>query len=94
MTKNERTLYVFALRYALTRHTYALSLVADEILAHKRDFETWELEQMITECRQHYPGPEFGGDSIDQPTCDRLMAELRAEVERRGVKHDSKRANN
>lgn len=39
LTKDERTVYVFALRYALPRHTYALSLVSDEILKRLDNFE-------------------------------------------------------
>ena len=49
MTKNERTVYVFALRYALPRHTYALSIVSREILSRLNDFEDWELDGMIRE---------------------------------------------
>lgn len=37
MTKDERTVYVFALRYALPRHTYALSIVSREILSRPHD---------------------------------------------------------
>ena len=47
LTKDERTVYVFALRYALPRHTYALSLVSDEVLKRLDDFEDWELDGMI-----------------------------------------------
>jgi hypothetical protein len=56
MTKDERTVYIFALRYALPRQTYALGLVAGEIMSKIHDFETWEVEQMIRECQQSYPG--------------------------------------
>ena len=41
MTKDERAVYVFALRYALPRHSYALSIVSQMILSRLNDFEDW-----------------------------------------------------
>lgn len=78
MTKNERTVYIFALRYALPRQTYALGLVAGEIMSKIHDFETWEVEQMIRECHQGYPG-----HWIDQQEADKFIAQLKVELAKR-----------
>lgn len=75
MTKDERTVYIFALRYALPRQTYALGLVAGEIMSKIHDFETWEIEQMIRECQQGYPG-----HWIDQLEADKFIAQLQNEL--------------
>ena len=83
LTKDERTIYVFALRYALPRHTYALSLVSDEILAKLDDFEDWELEGMARDCWIYYPALDCGGD-MDRQTADKFKAKLIAELEKRG----------
>jgi hypothetical protein len=78
MTKDERTVYVFALRYALPRQTYALGLVAGEIMSKIHDFETWEIEQMIRECHQDYPD-----QWIDQQEADKFIAQLQKELVKR-----------
>jgi hypothetical protein len=78
MTKGERTVYIFALRYALPRQTYALGLVAEEIMARIHDFETWEVEQMINECKQDYPG-----HWIDQQEADKFISQLETEIAKR-----------
>ena len=83
LTKDERTVYVFALRYALPRHTYALSLVAGEILTRLDNFEDWELDGMIRDCWIYYPALDCGGD-IDQRTADNFKGKLIAELEKRG----------
>lgn len=78
MTKDERTVYIFALRYALPRQTYALGLVAGEIMSKIHDFEAWEVEQMICECKQSYPG-----HWIDQREADKFIAQLQTELAKR-----------
>jgi hypothetical protein len=83
LTKDERVVYVFALRYALPRHTYALSLVAGEILTRLDSFEDWELDDMLRDCWIYYPALDFGGD-IDQRNADNFKAKLIAELEKRG----------
>lgn len=83
LTKDERTVYVFALRYALPRHTYALSLVSDEILKRLDDFEDWELDGMIRDCWIYYPALDFGGD-MDRQTADEFRSKLTAELKKRG----------
>ena len=62
MNKDERTVYVFALRYALPRHTYALSIVSQMILSRLDAFEDWELDGMIRDCWIYYPALDCGGD--------------------------------
>lgn len=44
ISRDARTVLVFALRYALPRHTYALSLVSGYIKLHINSFEDWEIE--------------------------------------------------
>lgn len=78
MTKDERTVYIFALRYALPRQTYALGLVAGEIMSKIHEFETWEVEQMIRECQQGYPG-----HWIDQQEADMFISQLETELAKR-----------
>ena len=78
MTKDERAVYIFALRYALPRQTYALGLVAGEIMARIHDFETWEVKQMINECQQSYPG-----NWIDQREADKFISQLETELAKR-----------
>lgn len=101
LTKDERTVYVFALRYALPRHTYALSIVSNEILAKLDDFEDWELEGMARDCWIYYPSLAMYGDidrekadefrdklisELGQRGRDDMIAHLKDEAERRGIK--------
>jgi hypothetical protein len=83
LSKDERAVYVFALRYALPRHTYALSLVAGEILTRLDSFEDWELDGMIRDCKIYYPSLDFGGD-IDRQTANKFSGKLIAELKKRG----------
>lgn len=83
LTKDERTVYVFALRYALPRHTYALPLVSDEILKRLDEFEDWELDGMLRDCWIYYPSLDCGGD-MDRQTADAFKAKLIAELKKRG----------
>jgi hypothetical protein len=83
LTKDERTVYVFALRYALPRHTYALSLVAGEILTRLDSFEDWEIDGMLQDCWIYYPALDFAGD-MDRQTADEFRSKLTAELKKRG----------
>ena len=49
MNKTERTITVFAMRYAIKRKTYALSLVLDAIAENINEFDKWEIEQIKEE---------------------------------------------
>lgn len=49
LTPTERTIVVFAFRYALGRRTYAPSLVAGYITEHLDSFTEHELNQMADE---------------------------------------------
>lgn len=81
LTKDERTILVFAFRYALPRHTYALSLVFDQLKQHIDDFESWELTSMIFDVSSYYPSDDFG--SSDQEFADRVREYLRNELTKR-----------
>lgn len=83
LTKDERTVYAFALRYALPRHTYALSLVSGEILAKLDNFEDWELDGMLRDCWIYYPALDCGGD-MDRQVADKFRGKLIDELKRRG----------
>jgi hypothetical protein len=83
MTSDERTVYVFALRYALPRHTYALSIVSREILSRLDAFEDGVIEGMIRDCWIYYPSLDCGGD-IDRKNADALKDKLMTELAKRG----------
>lgn len=83
MDKELRTIFIFALRYALPRHTYAFDIVSKYILQELDNFEDWELRGMLDDCRLFYPDPEFGGDTCDQPAVDRFRNILVEELEKR-----------
>ena len=83
MDKDLRTLFIFALRYSLPRHTYALSIVAPQVLKEIQHFEDWEIKGMIGDCDMHYPDEDFGGRTCDQPLVDKLKSQLQAELDRR-----------
>lgn len=53
LTRDEVSVYIFALRYAMMwRRTYALSLVTDCIEKHIMDFSDFDLRQAIQESEQ------------------------------------------
>lgn len=70
LTKTERDVAVFALRYALPRHTGALGEVIAEVKPYIDDFASWEIVDMMRDCRMYYPTADFGGDVCDQPKVD------------------------
>ena len=47
MTKLERTMFIYAFRYALPRHTGAINDVMETYIPIKDNFEEWEIKQMI-----------------------------------------------
>ena len=61
LTKTERDVAVFALRYALPRHTGALDEVIAEVKPYIDDFASWEIVDMMRDCRMYYPTADFGG---------------------------------
>ena len=83
LTKDERDVYVFALRYALPRHTYALGIVAGEIMQHIDDFEDWELEGMARDAWIYYPSADFYGE-IDQQKAREFRGKMVVELQKRG----------
>ena len=82
-TNNDRTIVIFALRYALPRHTYAAKMVTEFIKANIDRFEPWEIEGMIDDCRIYYPSKDFGGDTCDRPLVDAFAAFLSNESMKR-----------
>ena len=68
LSKDARTVLVFALRYALPRHTYALQLVSDYIKLNINSFEDWEVSGMLRDIEDYYPSDAFGG--LDQREAD------------------------
>lgn len=83
--KDLRIIFIFALRYALPRHTYAFDIVGGYILKELDNFQDWELKGMIEDCRLFYPDSEFGGDTCDQPLVDRFRDILTEELKKREV---------
>ena len=83
LTEFERDVYVFALRYALPRHTYALSIVAGEIIAKIDSFEDWELENMARDAWIYYPSADMLGE-IDQKKANEFYGKMLAELLKRG----------
>ena len=68
ISRDARTILVFALRYALPRHTYALQLVSDYIKLNINSFEDWEVSGMLRDIEDYYPSDAFGG--MDQREAD------------------------
>lgn len=83
--KDLRTIFIFALRYALPRHTYAFDIVSAYILQELENFQNGELKGMIEDCRIYYPDADFGGDICDQPLVDRFKNILTEELKKREV---------
>lgn len=81
LTKTQRDIVVFALRYALPRHTYAPSIVYDYIKANIDSFEDWEIEEMLADIRMYYPSSAFSG--IDQEAADQFREYLKRQLARR-----------
>lgn len=74
ISRDARTILVFALRYALPRHTYALKLVSDYIIMNINSFEDWEVSGMLRDIEDYYPSDAFGG--MDQREADNFRSYL------------------
>ena len=81
--KDLRTIFVFALRYALPRHTYAFDIVSGYILQELDSFQDWELEGMIEDCRLFYPHSDIGGATCDQPLVDKFRDIITEELKKK-----------
>ena len=79
LSKDARTVLVFALRYALPRHTYALPLVSDYIKLNINSFELRDIED-------YYPSDAFGG--LDQREADDFRSYLEQILKVREQCHD------
>lgn len=86
ISRDARTVLVFALRYALPRHTYALSLVSGYIKLHINSFEDWEIEGMLHDIDDYYADDSFCG--IDQKTADDFRSYLKMVLKIREDSHE------
>ena len=86
LSKDARTVLVFALRYALPRHTYALQLVSDYIKLNINSFEDWEVAGMLRDIEDYYPSDAFGG--LDQREADDFRSYLEQILKVREQCHD------
>ena len=68
MTKDERTIVIFALRYALHRKTFALSTVLDYITQNIAEFEKWEIDLIEKELTE-----VIGYDNINDVTINEFL---------------------
>ena len=85
LTRDERTVLVFALRSAAPRHTYAFDIASDVARPYMRQFPNDELETILRDLEILMPGPEFGGDA-DQRLVKSFMAYIEAILEERRSK--------
>ena len=69
MNKTERTIAVFAMRYAMKRKTYALSIVLDHITENIKEFDKWEIEQIKEELSE-------GRTYFNESTINKFMQKL------------------
>lgn len=53
MTKDEKTIWMFAFRYALDRHTFAMSVVLDELERKIESFTKDELKKILAEGKRY-----------------------------------------
>jgi len=89
LTRDERTVLVFALRYAAPRHTYAFDITSEVVRPYLRQFTTYELEDILRDLEMLMPGPEFGGDA-DQRLVKSFMAYIEAILEERRSKPNAR----
>lgn len=52
LTKEERTIFIYAFRYALGRQTGALTDCLTYFKKHKSSYEKWELDTLFAEVNQ------------------------------------------
>jgi len=76
INRDELTVMVFALRYALPRHTYAPELVCNYIGGKVRDMSAGQRAQVIRELEF---ADEYGeyGDELARAAGERLLAVLK-----------------
>lgn len=93
LTTDEKTAYLFALRYAMPRQTYSLSIVIDCIVPHIKDFTKHELQQMIDESNEILHRNEISSnkflDDCDVKQHMRLQKMCEKEFERRGERENT-----
>lgn len=53
MTKDEKTIWMFAFRYALNRRTFAMSIVLDELERKIEAFTKGDLEKILAEGKKY-----------------------------------------
>ena len=90
MTYNEQTIYIFALRYAMGRKTFAFNTVSNEILQKAKEFEPWQLKQMAKEILEDKFRVYTIGEQSEELVCEeykdaaeRLMG-IADEIDRQG----------
>ena len=86
LTRDEVAVYIFALRYAMKRRTYALSLVTYCMEKYIKDFSVYDLRQVIQESEQVLEINDMKKimDDCDVDMHKRLQRMCKAELERRG----------
>ena len=77
--RDELTVMIFALRYALPRHTYAPELVCQYIAGKVRDMSAGQRAQVVRELEEagETCGPFGYGDYIAREAGERLLAVLK-----------------
>jgi len=54
LTKIERTMYIYAFRYALNRYNQAMPDCIAAFKPKMSEFESWELDQIINDIKAHW----------------------------------------
>ena len=85
LTRDEVSVYIFALRYAMKRRTYALSLVTCCMEKCIKDFSVHDLRQVIQESEQVLEINDMKKiiDDCDVDMHKRLQRMCKTELERR-----------
>lgn len=91
--KNEEInrLVVYAVRYALTRHTYVVSDMADFLMCNVKIISTKNLSVLYRDIRNHLDdvrGKNVGLDYIDADCWERCNLVILAELMQRGFLHN------
>jgi|LGOV01.1.fsa_nt_gb hypothetical protein len=95
LTKDDKTILIFAFRYALPRKTYALDLVSERIFEYINQFENWEIGAMITDCKYQYHLIYSSADKTSEYMDSRLMdigslsSKLQCELDTRNLKSEN-----
>jgi hypothetical protein len=75
MTQHESIMF-WAFRYALGRHTYAVSDVANYIIRHKSEIQTDTRLMIIREIKEHFNKWGDGGWQCDKTSWDSVVNAL------------------